>query len=293
MMNAVLAHWLAPVKLGGAFHVGVEVGGLEWSYGRTFRDSRPGVVGMPPRKDPNHSFRQTVHLGYTEMSLESVNLLISVMIEDYPGRSYDVLRCGLASELLFQVEFRPTIVGSRVFAYPVLLKVMREHAQTQRTDEKRSERDEQIRPIDGSEFCRGFSYSLSFLTPRDRHAGSKRRRTSFNAFPWLHRSVAGFSSMAASEERILLTATILDEESLTEENQQGKSNKWLVRGVSAVLVFAAVAALVLLKFTPPAASHVLHPQAFGWDPVVCSGNDAPMSRRLEESFPNHGLPLSS
>ncbi|CAK9116211.1 unnamed protein product [Durusdinium trenchii] len=67
--------------------------------------------------------------------------------------------------------------------------------------------------------------------------------------------------MAASEERILLTATILDEESLTEENQQGKSNKWLVRGVSAVLVFAAVAALVLLKFTPPAASHVLHPQA--------------------------------
>lgn len=122
-------------------------------------------------------------------------------VEDYPGRSYDVLRCGLASELLFQVEFRPTIVGSRVFAYPVLLKVMREHAQTQRTDEKRSERDEQIRPIDGSEFCRGFSYSLSFLTPRDRHAGSKRRRTSFNAFPWLHRSVAGFSSMAASEER--------------------------------------------------------------------------------------------
>eukprot|EP00913_Durusdinium_trenchii_P027358 g25665.t1 len=173
-----MAQHTKSVKLGGAFHVGVEVGGLEWSYGRTFRDSRPGVVGMPPRKDPNHSFRQTVHLGYTEMSLESVNLLISVMIEDYPGRSYDVLR-----------------------------------------------------------------------------------RTSFNAFPWLHRSVAGFSSMAASEERILLTATILDEESLTEENQQGKSNKWLVRGVSAVLVFAAVAALVLLKFTPPAASHVLHPQA--------------------------------
>ena len=56
--------------------MGVEVGGMEWrggseelpkkssfgpplrSYGRTFRDSRPGVVGLPPRKDPNHSFRQ-------------------------------------------------------------------------------------------------------------------------------------------------------------------------------------------------------------------------------------------
>lgn len=110
MMNAVLAHWLAPVKLGGAFHVGVEVGGLEWSYGRTFRDSRPGVVGMPPRKDPNHSFRQTVHLGYTEMSLESVNLLISVMIEDYPGRSYDVLRrncCHFADDFCRRLSVSP------------------------------------------------------------------------------------------------------------------------------------------------------------------------------------------
>ena len=32
------------------------------SYGRTFRDSRPGVVGLPPRKDPNHSFRQRAAL---------------------------------------------------------------------------------------------------------------------------------------------------------------------------------------------------------------------------------------
>ncbi|CAJ1340188.1 unnamed protein product [Effrenium voratum] len=80
------------VRLGGAFHVGVEVGGMEWSYGRTFRDSRPGVVGLPPRKDPNHSYRETLQLGVTDMSLEDVNEVISNMIEDYPGRNYDVLR---------------------------------------------------------------------------------------------------------------------------------------------------------------------------------------------------------
>eukprot|EP00930_Biecheleria_cincta_P103785 TRINITY_DN9587_c0_g1_i1.p1 TRINITY_DN9587_c0_g1~~TRINITY_DN9587_c0_g1_i1.p1 ORF type:complete len:295 (+),score=35.05 TRINITY_DN9587_c0_g1_i1:88-972(+) len=81
VLNNVMAHWLAPdgVKL-GAFHTGVEVGGVEWSYGRTYRDSRPGIVGMPPRSDPHHSFRQMV------------NAIISEIIEDYPGQSYDVLR---------------------------------------------------------------------------------------------------------------------------------------------------------------------------------------------------------
>ncbi|CAK9093842.1 unnamed protein product [Durusdinium trenchii] len=125
-------------------------------------------------------------------------------------------------------------------------------------------------------------------------AQSEEERASTRSLGFIAQSLDSVPWLPLKRGReILLTATILDEESLTEENQQGKSNKWLVRGVSAVLVFAAVAALVLLKFTPPAASHVLHPQAFGWDPVVCSGNDAPMSRRLEESFPNHGLPLSS
>lgn len=93
VLNNVMAHWLAPdgFKL-GAFHTGVEVGGVEWSYGRTYRDSRPGIVGMPPRSDPHHSFRQTVHLGATQLSMTMVNAIISDIIEDYPGRSYDVLR---------------------------------------------------------------------------------------------------------------------------------------------------------------------------------------------------------
>eukprot|EP00441_Pelagodinium_beii_P016505 CAMPEP_0197664688 /NCGR_PEP_ID=MMETSP1338-20131121/58791_1 /TAXON_ID=43686 ORGANISM="Pelagodinium beii, Strain RCC1491" /NCGR_SAMPLE_ID=MMETSP1338 /ASSEMBLY_ACC=CAM_ASM_000754 /LENGTH=281 /DNA_ID=CAMNT_0043243383 /DNA_START=28 /DNA_END=873 /DNA_ORIENTATION=+ len=92
VLNTVLANYLAPVKFGGAFHTGIEVGGIEWSYGRTFRDTRPGLIGVPPRSDPHHSFRQTVNMGVTQLSLESINSIISEMIEDYPGQAYDVLR---------------------------------------------------------------------------------------------------------------------------------------------------------------------------------------------------------
>ena len=69
LLNAVLAHWWAPVKLGGVFHVAVEINGIEWSYGKTFLISRPGVFGVPPGKDPNHSFREKLFLGYTKLSM--------------------------------------------------------------------------------------------------------------------------------------------------------------------------------------------------------------------------------
>jgi len=110
MLNTVLAHWLAPVKFGGAFHVGVEVGGVEWSYGRTFRDTRPGIVGYPPRSDPQHSFRQAVHLGETQLSMEMVNNTISEIIEEYPGNSYDVLRhncCHFAEDFCQRLSVSP------------------------------------------------------------------------------------------------------------------------------------------------------------------------------------------
>lgn len=90
--NAVLAHWLAPVKLGGAFHAGVEVHGLEWSYGATRRETLPGLICVLPRADPNHHFRQTVYVGRTKLSMEKVASIITDLIEDYPGNAYDVLR---------------------------------------------------------------------------------------------------------------------------------------------------------------------------------------------------------
>jgi len=90
-MNAVLANWLAPVKLGGVFHAGVEVQGLEWSYGRTCR-ARYGISCGLPRSDPQHHFRQTVYLGRTQHSREKISSLITDLLEDYPGHAYDLLR---------------------------------------------------------------------------------------------------------------------------------------------------------------------------------------------------------
>jgi len=91
-LNAVFAHWLAPLKFGGAFHAGVEVGGLEWSFGSTKRETLPGISCVLPRSDQQHHFRQTVYLGKTQMPMERIVSTITDLIEDYPGGAYDVLR---------------------------------------------------------------------------------------------------------------------------------------------------------------------------------------------------------
>jgi len=90
-LNSVFAHWLAPVKL-GAFHAGVEVHGFEWSFGATRRETLPGISCVLPRSDKQHHFRQTVYLGCTQLSMESVVATISDLVEDYPGSAYDLLR---------------------------------------------------------------------------------------------------------------------------------------------------------------------------------------------------------
>lgn len=91
-LNAVFAHWLAPVKFGGAFHAGVEVHALEWSFGATRRESVPGVTCILPRSDPQHHFRQTIYLGRTQLPIEKMVSIITDVIEEYPGSAYDVLR---------------------------------------------------------------------------------------------------------------------------------------------------------------------------------------------------------
>ena len=54
---------LLPTNLGGAFHAGVEVGGLEWSFGlNTEYALKSGVQCVLPQRDSQHNFRQTVPL---------------------------------------------------------------------------------------------------------------------------------------------------------------------------------------------------------------------------------------
>ncbi|CAE7213554.1 unnamed protein product [Symbiodinium natans] len=92
VLNAVFAHLWAPVKFGGVFHVGVQIGDIEWSYGKTLTASRPGVIGLPPLSDTKHSFRESIFMGHTEKSLEAINAIVRDLVEDFPGYQYDVFR---------------------------------------------------------------------------------------------------------------------------------------------------------------------------------------------------------
>lgn len=91
-LNKWLAHKRNPFKFGGVFHAGVEVNGLEWSFGMSLMDSVPGVACSVPKEHPDHRYRQTVKLRCTQLSAEEVADVISQLIEDYPGDDYDLLR---------------------------------------------------------------------------------------------------------------------------------------------------------------------------------------------------------
>jgi hypothetical protein len=91
-INKWLAHKRNPLKFGGIFHAGVEINGLEWSFGASDNETVPGISCCEPRGHQQHRFRETVPLKSTKLSAEDVSLLIGQMLEEYPGNDYDLLR---------------------------------------------------------------------------------------------------------------------------------------------------------------------------------------------------------
>eukprot|EP00931_Biecheleriopsis_adriatica_P059110 TRINITY_DN35315_c0_g1_i1.p1 TRINITY_DN35315_c0_g1~~TRINITY_DN35315_c0_g1_i1.p1 ORF type:complete len:430 (+),score=101.67 TRINITY_DN35315_c0_g1_i1:47-1291(+) len=91
-INRVLAHKHSPLKLGGVFHAGVEVNGLEWSFGFSESETHPGVSCVEPRTHPQHHYRQTVDMGCTKVAAEDIADIITSLIEEYPGDDYELLR---------------------------------------------------------------------------------------------------------------------------------------------------------------------------------------------------------
>mmetsp|Transcript_66175 Transcript_66175/g.190950 ORF Transcript_66175/g.190950 Transcript_66175/m.190950 type:complete len:456 (-) Transcript_66175:151-1518(-) len=91
-LNKVLAHKRSPLKFGGVFHAGIEVNGLEWSFGMSLHETVPGISCSLPKKHSQHRYRQTIQLRDTRCTAEEVAELISQLIEDYPGDDYDLLR---------------------------------------------------------------------------------------------------------------------------------------------------------------------------------------------------------
>jgi len=91
-INRVLAHEYSPLKLGGVFHAGVVVNGLEWSFGFSDSDTKPGVSCIVPRSSLQHHFRETVLCGHTHLPASEVTRIVSELLEEYPGPDYDLLR---------------------------------------------------------------------------------------------------------------------------------------------------------------------------------------------------------
>eukprot|EP00438_Fugacium_kawagutii_P027175 Skav214904 [mRNA] locus=scaffold1561:155121:161159:- [translate_table: standard] len=90
-LNVFLAHPLSPLKFGGVFHAGVEIGGEEWSFG--YAPSGSGLHCSVPREHPQHNFRETLELGETTLTKAEVASLLEKMLDEYPGSSYHLIRC--------------------------------------------------------------------------------------------------------------------------------------------------------------------------------------------------------
>lgn len=75
----------------GAFHTGVEVYGREWCFGMTFDDFSTGITSNMPAKNPDHTFRETLSMGYTSLSPREVAQLLDEMRLEWKGKKYNVL----------------------------------------------------------------------------------------------------------------------------------------------------------------------------------------------------------
>jgi hypothetical protein len=93
-MNGVFCDML---KIGGAFHVGLEVFGVEWSF------SHDGVVYSQARQHEVHVYRKSMTMGYTNYDEDEVLEIVESMARtSWPGSSYNLLGrncCAFCREL--------------------------------------------------------------------------------------------------------------------------------------------------------------------------------------------------
>mmetsp|Transcript_90565 Transcript_90565/g.194205 ORF Transcript_90565/g.194205 Transcript_90565/m.194205 type:complete len:204 (-) Transcript_90565:67-678(-) len=74
----------------GAFHVGVEVYGREWSY-RGTSVAGTGIVSCRPKKCGEHTYYTSVQMGYTDLSQDEVLLLLNGLRKIWRGEHYEML----------------------------------------------------------------------------------------------------------------------------------------------------------------------------------------------------------
>ncbi|CAE7538765.1 unnamed protein product [Symbiodinium natans] len=96
-VNGMFANHLSPFKLGGAFHVGLQVGNEEWAFGYTQRGT--GVYRTVPRSWPH--FRESVELTPIQLPEDKIAEIYRLLARDWTGSEYHLLQrncCDFASE---------------------------------------------------------------------------------------------------------------------------------------------------------------------------------------------------
>jgi len=76
----------------GAFHIGVEVYGQEWSFGFT-DDGGTGVFCYPPQVCEEHVYDRSLDMGHTALTFREVARMIGSLANEWQGEDYDILRC--------------------------------------------------------------------------------------------------------------------------------------------------------------------------------------------------------
>lgn len=98
------------LNLGGVFHAAVhlESHDREWSYGAT--ESGSGVYCSKPRADTQHAFKETIEMGYTQLSQDELRRILAEMMAEWHGADYNLLNrncCSFSNQLCEKLGVGP------------------------------------------------------------------------------------------------------------------------------------------------------------------------------------------
>lgn len=98
----------------GAYHTGVEVYGREYTFGDSRKGCPKGQTGLfsdEPRRCRAHRYRESVPMGYTELSRTQVRALLERLQSEWLAGDYDLCRrncCSFCECLCGELGVRPS-----------------------------------------------------------------------------------------------------------------------------------------------------------------------------------------
>jgi hypothetical protein len=103
--------------IGGAFHAGVEVHGLEWTFG-----CEEGISCGLPRSQEVHVYHESILLGETPLSAQEVQQVIQEMRQSWIKQDYEMLEnncCNFAEALSQELVGEP--IPAWVARFPTMI----------------------------------------------------------------------------------------------------------------------------------------------------------------------------